>query len=442
MKKNTIRILVLALLALALAGAIGILYTYRDHQKRETAALEGEELKEAQDLVAEYDGKCYGGKWIDRREAEGLTEKELTQMLNNAGDRRMADTATITVDGERNTFSMKDLNAEITYHCSDGSDYARGEESKLAAKLVRMDKDRPLSEQVEIINEEREPTELTVTTLCQSSKKGMTSAMKTLTDRYVIPATDSRISKQGVINKPKDGKDLDIQTIQRELENYLSENPDGGYTASYRTTVVKPTWLLEDVEQVRTVISHHSTTFQPGTNRGYNIRLAASRLHGTFLLPGEKVSFLKIFYDDSDGKKYKKAGALYRGKSVQARGGGNCQVSSTAYMACLKAGILPVKRYPHTKPVNYVPMGLDAALSVGGKDLVIENTLDQPVWILAGTKGDTLLVQFVSCKGVLKGYQYSPGSKKISSKKAKSFLDVYREKKKEKRIPLYTDIYQ
>ena len=93
-------------------------------------------------------------------------------------------------------------------------------------------------------------------------------------------------------------------------------------------------------------------------------------------------------------------------------------------------------------PVGYAKLGLDAALSVGGKDLVIKNTLDSPLLILAEAKNGTLAVAIQSYSNALKGYTYKPRAKKISDLEAESFLDVYKGKKKEKTIALSHDTYQ
>lgn len=434
--------MILIFLSLSLAGGIGLLYIYQDRRGAETREQEAARGVQSQKLVSDFSDKCYGGKWIDRQDTEGFTAQELTQLLLDTSSRYRARTATLIIDGEANVFSMEKLQEHIYYHCSDDTDIPLGKETELAAKLLQMDKDLPVSEQEKIITGDRKPTELTITVGCQYSQKGLAAAIRTIENKYVIPPKDSRIDAQSVIHREENGKSLDLKAIEQGLKDYLNGTLSDNYSAAYQTTVTDPAWTLEDVEKVDTVISHHSTTFRPGTNEGYNIKLAASRLNGVFLLPGEKISFLKILYNGSDGRQYKKGGALYKGKPVQAIGGGNCQVASTAYLACLKAGIRPKERYPHTKPTAYVPMGLDAALSVGDKDLVIQNTKDKPVWILAATKKEKLLVQVLSYKNTLGGYSYHPKSKKISAHKARSYLDVYRRGRWEKRIPLYTDIYQ
>ena len=53
-------------------------------------------------------------------------------------------------------------------------------------------------------------------------------------------------------------------------------------------------------------------------------------------------------------------------------------------------------------PVGYSKLGLDAALSVGGKDLIIKNTLDVPILILCKAQKGTLTVAIQSYKDALK----------------------------------------
>ena len=92
-------------------------------------------------------------------------------------------------------------------------------------------------------------------------------------------------------------------------------------------------------------------------------------------------------------------------------------------------------------PVGYSKLGLDAALSVGGKDLIIKNTLDVPILILCKAQKGTLTVAIQSYKDALKGKTYKPRSEKITDKEAKTFLDVYVGKTKQETISLSHDTY-
>nr|MCR4605981.1 VanW family protein [Eubacterium sp.] len=177
--------------------------------------------------------------------------------------------------------------------------------------------------------------------------------------------------------------------------------------------------------------------------RGRNIKKAVNRLAGKMLDPGEEMSFLNVLYDDSDGEIYEESGGFLENQVVQVEGGGICQVSTTAYGAFLRAGIIPVERHPHTCRVPYAPMGLDAALAIGTKDMVIKNTLKQPIFIQAYVKKQWLYINIISTKNATKGYTYIPRVK--ADKKnltAESFLDVKKKGKKIKTIKLSEDSYK
>ena len=253
---------------------------------------------------------------------------------------------------------------------------------------------------------------------------------------------NSHMEKNGDISKARKGSTLDIKVIKKQLKNYLNSDIRDDFETEYETTIIKPEWKKDDLKKVKEVISEFSTTFISTSSRGHNIIVGASRINGTCLLPGEKVSFDEVIHDSSDGQKFYAAGSYLNGKVVQTEGGGICQVSTTAYNALLKAGIIPVKRFPHSMPVHYVPLGLDAAISAGEKDLMIKNTLDVPILINGFTEGNTLTFQVVSYKDALNDFSYEPRSVQLSSLKAESYLDVYKNGKKKKTIYLNTDVYR
>ena len=104
------------------------------------------------------------------------------------------------------------------------------------------------------------------------------------------------------------------------------------------------------------------TWFDNGT-RGKNIIIAASAINNHILAPGEIFSFNRIVDPRTIEKGYKHAPIIVGGRVIPGIGGGICQVSSTLYNAILKAGLEVVERYPHSKPVYYVPPGRDATVS-------------------------------------------------------------------------------
>ena len=73
-------------------------------------------------------------------------------------------------------------------------------------------------------------------------------------------------------------------------------------------------------------------------------------------------------------------------------GGGVCQVSTTFYNAVLRAELEVVTRYNHSMVVTYVDPAADAAVSGSGKDFVIKNNLESPVYIESTTEGKSITV--------------------------------------------------
>lgn len=433
--KAIIAILFLASIAVGSYCLIKFYLTYQAEQQRF-------EIQEKQKLVDSYQDMSYSNKFIGQVSLSRCKTENIEDLLKKEIAPYQENKATIQINKDTLTYSMKDLGQRIYYRLSDKTEFEAGEEQKLAKYIVSIDKERPVSEQYDIIQHEIEATPLNISIQCECNEKVLAKVIAGLSKTYDTPVQNSRISKKFKILPAKAGYVLDTEELAHGLRTYLNRQTTYDYSAAYETSKVAPEWYPKDLKKVNTLIARYTTQFTENTPRGYNIHLAAKRLNGTCLLPDEKVSFLDTLYNDNDKKSYKKSAAYFKGKVVQAEGGGICQVSTTAYHTFLLSGILPEKRYPHSMPVSYAKLGLDAALSVGGKDLVIKNTLDVPLLILAEAKKGTLAIAIQSYKGTLNGFTYKPRAKKISDQEAESFLDVYKGKKKEKTISLSHDTYQ
>ena len=140
----------------------------------------------------------------------------------------------------------------------------------------------------------------------------------------------------------------------------------------------------------RDVLGYQTTVFaSSGENRINNIKLAASKIDGIVLMPGEVFS-----YNDTVGQRTKEAGFLEAGayadgEVVQEVGGGICQVSSTLYCATLFANLETVSRTNHYFRVDYLPIGYDATVSWPKPDFKFRNNREYPIRIVAYTTNDT-----------------------------------------------------
>ncbi|MCO5298287.1 MAG: VanW family protein [Fimbriimonadaceae bacterium] len=134
------------------------------------------------------------------------------------------------------------------------------------------------------------------------------------------------------------------------------------------------------LDQVVEVVSEFSTAFPASQfNRNENIRLAAGRLDGVVLMPGDSVSFNSTVGKRTLADGFKEAGVYVNGRHDTGVGGGICQVSTTLYNAALFANLKVKNRRNHSMPVAYVPIGRDATVDYGLIDLVLENPYDTPV---------------------------------------------------------------
>lgn len=141
-------------------------------------------------------------------------------------------------------------------------------------------------------------------------------------------------------------------------------------------------------------LAQYSTLYDTKEDRAVNVELAAGRINGMVLAPGDTFSF-----SDSVGTRtlengYVVAPSYAGGRVVSSVGGGICQVSSTIYVVMLLAGISPTQHYFHSLPVDYVPKGLDAAIVEGYKDLRFQNNFDYEITIHATAKDGVLTVSF------------------------------------------------
>lgn len=128
-------------------------------------------------------------------------------------------------------------------------------------------------------------------------------------------------------------------------------------------------------------------------NRVKNIALAAQELDGWEIKPGETLSVNDALGDTSKDERYQLATVVGGTTLEKGRGGGVCQVSTALYIAAIKADLEIVQRYPHTIVSDYAPIGLDATLSYGQKDLRIKNNSDKSVFLRVTALGQTVEVK-------------------------------------------------
>ncbi len=138
-----------------------------------------------------------------------------------------------------------------------------------------------------------------------------------------------------------------------------------------------------------------TTSYVDNVPRAINVELAAQRINGIVVQPGENFSFSATILPRTAANGYVEAPIYVSGKHGVGIGGGICQVSSTLYAAMVSAGLPATERHAHSLPVDYLPAGLDATIAGNYMDLKFTNTFSQPLLIQAYAEGGTLTVTLV-----------------------------------------------
>ena len=142
-------------------------------------------------------------------------------------------------------------------------------------------------------------------------------------------------------------------------------------------------------EQLKNVVhSHVIGSFETGYDRAkrsaartHNLRLAASRLDGYVVFPGEIFDFNGVVGPRDEAHGYEVATVIAQGELVDGIGGGSCQISGTLHGAAFFAGLGIAERHPHTRPSSYIKMGLDAAVVYPTINFKLRNDFKFPIVI-------------------------------------------------------------
>lgn len=128
----------------------------------------------------------------------------------------------------------------------------------------------------------------------------------------------------------------------------------------------------------------------------HNIGIAARAIGGLVIGPGELLSFWRIVGRPSPRRGFVPGRSLVHGRVELDYGGGLCQLSGMLYYAALIGGLEIVERHPHTRDIyteetRYAPLGADAAVAYGFKDLRVANPYRFPISFSIDLAGDRLI---------------------------------------------------
>jgi vancomycin resistance protein YoaR len=151
-------------------------------------------------------------------------------------------------------------------------------------------------------------------------------------------------------------------------------------------------------------IGEHRTHFPSHgrfAGRAANVRLAAERLDGIVLEPGQALSFNESVGHRTQEEGFEFAPVIANGQIKRGVGGGVCQVATTLHVAAVTAGLTILERRAHSRPSHYVDAGMDATVVDGRVDYRIANPYDFPIAVrMKTTDSDDLLVVITGAERV------------------------------------------
>mgnify|MGYP001063935259 CR=1 FL=1 len=174
---------------------------------------------------------------------------------------------------------------------------------------------------------------------------------------------------------------MDFAISLDEAKAMLEEEKDE-YVIPLKILYPNVTTNMIGTEAFPDLLSTYSTKYSTrDKDRTTNLQLAANKINGTVLMPGEVFSYNQVVGERTIAAGYKEAPIYVSGEVVDGLGGGICQITSTLYNAVLYANLGIVSRSNHQFVPSYVTASRDATVVYGAIDFKFKNTRDYPIKI-------------------------------------------------------------
>lgn len=174
---------------------------------------------------------------------------------------------------------------------------------------------------------------------------------------------------------------LDFAISLDEAKNLLQEDKSE-YSIPLKILYPNITTNMIGTEAFPDLLSEFSTRYAASNkNRTTNLILAANKINGTVLMPGETFSYNKVVGERTIEAGYKEAPIYVEGRVEDGLGGGICQITTTLYNAALFANLDIVERSNHQFVPSYVNASRDATVVYGAIDFKFKNNREYPIKI-------------------------------------------------------------
>ena len=232
------------------------------------------------------------------------------------------------------------------------------------------------------------------------AEKG-TYALLQLKDEVDRPAVDARYDHAGgKVTPDEPGVRVDVFGTLARIDDALAK---GERKATAVTEALKAQRTTDQVQGLdfSHVLGYFETKYARDLKheaRTFNLKLAASRLDGHVVFPGEVFDFNEVVGPRTEANGYKVATVIAQGELVDGIGGGTCQIAGTLHSASFFAGLDIVERKPHTRPSFYIKMGMDSTVVYPTITFKLKNPYDFPVVLHEKVEGGVVRAEILGPK--------------------------------------------
>lgn len=202
---------------------------------------------------------------------------------------------------------------------------------------------------------------------------------------HIDPINASYTAEPLTFTPSKNGVDFDISI--EDAKNKLAE-AEKECIIPLKVVYPSITTNMIGEEAFPDLLSEFSTNYYAGNyNRTTNLILAADKINGTVLMPGEEFSYNKVVGERTIAAGYKEAPIYVEGRVEDGLGGGICQITTTLYNAVVYANLEVTERTNHQFVPSYIGAGKDATVVYGAIDFKFKNNRDYPIKIICSVEG-------------------------------------------------------
>ena len=208
-------------------------------------------------------------------------------------------------------------------------------------------------------------------------------ALIKLKGQYDKAAIDAHLDLEArKIESDSPGQGIDVWASLQRIETAARQGLPSFEVVSVDVPA-RVTQAALGIDDISHVLGQYSTKFSVADKtRNFNLKLAASKINGAVIQPGQEWSFNGMVGERAQSTGYKIAHVITAGEMVDGLAGGTCQISTTLFGASFFAGLDIVKTINHSRPSTYTPLGFDATVVWPNVDLVLKNPYDFPVAVL------------------------------------------------------------